>query len=773
MDTAVTPSEAPLLQVRGLRTHVETPNGVLRILDGVDLTVGRGRTVCIVGESGCGKSMTARSIIRLVPPPVRMAGGEIVLHRPGGETIDLAGLDPFSPTVRAIRGRDIGMIFQEPMTALSPVHTIGNQMAEAIRLHERVSRTEARNRSIEMLRRVGLPRPADRLGAYSFQLSGGMRQRAMIAMALLCGPGLLIADEPTTALDVTTQAQILDLMRELRAGLGMSILFITHDLGVVAEMADEVVVMYLGKVVERGSVAQVFHDPRHPYTRALLRSNPGLDDAPGRRLRTITGTVPDPLNRPPGCPFHSRCEEAIAGRCDRIDPEPVVVGPGHAASCLIAETPPVRQPAATGATRGPAATVADGTLPAAPVVAPATPRAVPAVAPATPGATPGAAPVAVPAAAPATASMAVSAAPAATPGATPGTPAAADTALLRLEGLSMHFSGRRSFLRPAEPSIRAVNELTLSVRPGETMGLVGESGCGKTTTGRCIIRTLQPTGGRILYHGEDGATADLAHLPKTALRPYRRQIRMIFQDPYSSLDPRMTVGDIIGEPLKVNHVARGRELRDRVENLIRRVGLRPEYIRRYPHAFSGGERQRIGIARALSLDPRLVICDEAVSALDVSVQAQILNLLRDLQDELRLTYVFIAHDLSVVRHICDRVAVMYAGRIVELGRTAEVFAAPRHPYTSALLSAAPVLDPDERARRQRVILAGEVPDPARLPAGCPFHPRCPHSDGKRCATEVPVVTRDAAGREVACHYADRLDLPGVGRRLVVGAPAGR
>ncbi len=709
MDTAVAPGSGmhgnagePLLEVRGLKTHFETPAGVVRILDGIDLEVGRGRTLCIVGESGCGKSMTARSIIRLVPPPLRMVGGEILLHRPDGQVADLARLDPFGRAIRAIRGRDIGMIFQEPMTALSPVHTIGNQMMEAIRLHERVSRTEARERSIEMLRRVGLPRPAERLDAYSFQLSGGMRQRAMIAMALVCGPSLLIADEPTTALDVTTQAQILDLMRALRADFGMSILFITHDLGVVAEMADEVVVMYLGKVVERGSVAQVFRDPRHPYTRALLRSNPGLDQSPGRRLRVIAGTVPDPLNRPPGCPFHSRCEEAIPGQCDRIDPPPFAVGPGHSASCLIADTPPARSPIS-------AVVAADPPPPARSGV---------------------------------------------------------DAALLRIEGLSMHFSRRRGFLRPPASSIRAVNELTLSVLPGETMGLVGESGCGKTTTGRCIIRTLQPTGGRILYRDKGGGVADLASVPKSALRPYRRQIRMIFQDPYSSLDPRMKVGDIIGEPLKVNHMAHGRELQDRVESLIRRVGLRPEYIRRYPHAFSGGERQRIGIARALSLDPKLVVCDEAVSALDVSVQAQILNLLRDLQDELRLTYVFIAHDLSVVRHICDRVAVMYAGRIVELGRTSEVFTAPKHPYTSALLSAAPVMDPEERARRQRVILKGEVPDPARLPGGCPFHPRCPHSDGTRCVTEIPTVTEDGTGREVACHYAAMLHLPGIGRRSV-------
>jgi peptide/nickel transport system ATP-binding protein len=709
MDASVAPRDDrhatagdALLEVRGLKMHIPTPGGVLRILDGVDFELGRGRTLCIVGESGCGKSMTARSIIRLVPPPLRMAGGEIMLHRPDGNVVDLAKLDPFSPAVRAIRGRDIGMIFQEPMTALSPVHTIGNQMSEAIRLHERVSRAAARERAIEMLRRVGLPRPAEQLDAYSFQLSGGMRQRAMIALALVCGPSLLIADEPTTALDVTTQAQILDLMRELRADFGMSILFITHDLGVVAEMADEVVVMYLGKVVERGSVAQVFSDPRHPYTRALFRSNPSLEEVPGRRLRVIAGTVPDPLNRPAGCPFHSRCEEAIPGQCDQIDPSPVVVGAGHTASCLIADTPPPRA----------AARVAP-----APISSPLQP------------------------------------------------PAHAEPAL-RIEGLSMHFARRRGLLRPPAPSVRAVNGLTLDVLPGETMGLVGESGCGKTTTGRCIIRTLQPTGGRILYRDPGGAVVDLAQVPKSALRPYRREIRMIFQDPYSSLDPRMTVGDIIGEPLKVNHLARGQELHDRVESLVRRVGLRPESIRRYPHAFSGGERQRIGIARALSLDPRLVVCDEAVSALDVSVQAQILNLLRDLQDELRLTYVFIAHDLSVVRHICDRVAVMYAGRIVELGRTSEVFTAPRHPYTSALLSAAPISDPDGRARRQRVILQGEVPDPTRLPRGCPFHPRCPHSDGARCISEIPAVTEDAAGRQVACHYAAALHLPGIGRRAV-------
>jgi peptide/nickel transport system ATP-binding protein len=701
MDTAVTTES--LLRVRGLRTHIEVPGGVLRVLDGVDLEVGQGRTVCIVGESGCGKSMTARSILRLVPPPLRMVGGEIMLRGKDGVEVDLARLDPYGRDMRAIRGRDIGMIFQEPMTALSPVHTIGNQMAEALTLHEKLGRKEVRDRSIDMLRLVGLPRPAERLDAYSFQLSGGMRQRAMIAMALMCRPSLLLADEPTTALDVTTQAQILDLMRALRAELGMSMLFITHDLGVVAEMADEVVVMYLGMVVERGPVEQVFHDPQHPYTQALLLSNPRHDGVSARRLRVIEGGVPDLLNRPLGCPFHNRCPEAIPGTCDQRMPEPGAVGVDHVVRCWVADSPRVSLPSAP-------ATVAD-----------------------------------IPQAA------SISAAP------------GARVPLLEIDDLSMHFAQRRGFLRRDVTTIRAVNNLSLSVFPGETVGLVGESGCGKTTTGRCIIRTLDPTGGSIRFRQEDGSAQDVARLPRGALRQYRRQVRMIFQDPYSSLDPRMTVADIVGEPLLVNGIAKGSELHDRVAGLVRRVGLRDEHLRRYPHAFSGGERQRVGIARALSVNPRVVICDEAVSALDVSVQAQILNLLRDLQEEWHLTYLFIGHDLSVVRHICDRVAVMYAGRIVEIGETRQMFEAPRHPYTSALLSAAPVFDPAARARHKRVILSGEVPDPARLPGGCPFHPRCPQNDAGRCATDPPTLlpVQSASGAHAACHYAETFNLPGM------------
>ena len=555
-----------------------------------------------------------------------------------------------------------------------------------------------------MLRRVGLPRPAERLDAYSFQLSGGMRQRAMIAMALVNSPGLLIADEPTTALDVTTQAQILELMRALQAEFRMSMLFITHDLGVVAEMADEVAVMYLGNVVERGSVDQVFHDPRHPYTRALLRSNPRHGQASNRRLHVIAGSVPDPLHRParlsvpqPVRRSHLRALRPAGDRALRL--------PSPPATPLAAGSPTMRprsgasHPLRVGRM---AVQLRDRTRDTA-----AADR-------------PGTAPMHFP---------------------------AAGAGLLR-RSVSNAARGRRLLRR--------------------TSGAAETLGPGRR-------ERLRQDHDRPLHHphpgsdrgpnslrSDDGRTVDVARLPKHALRTYHRQVRMIFQDPYSSLDPRMTVADIIGEPLQVNHVASGQELQDRVASLVRRVGLRPEHMRRYPHAFSGGERQRIGIARALSLDPRLVVCDEAVSALDVSVQAQILNLLRDLQDELDLTYLFIAHDLSVVRHICDRVAVMYAGRVVELGATQDVFENPQHPYTAALLSAAPAFDPEERARRTRIIPAGEVPDPAHLPTGCSFHPRCPHSDGKRCVSEAPALAGALPDRQVACHYADRLSLPGIG-----------
>ncbi|PZG20491.1 ABC transporter ATP-binding protein [Nonomuraea aridisoli] len=556
-----------MLEIRDLRVSFDGDDGEVRAVDGVDLTLERGRTLCVVGESGSGKSATARAILQLLGPAGRVAGGRI-LHRPlpDSDVTDLAALDPMGPAIRAVRGREIGLVFQEPSASLSPVHTIGNQIAEVLAVHEGIKPRDSRERVIQELRRVGIPRAEERVDAYTFQLSGGMRQRAAIAMALICRPSLLIADEPTTALDVTTQAQILDLLAELKESLGMTLMFITHDLGVVAEIADDVVVMRKGKVVEAGTVEQVFHEPEHDYTRALLATLPQRDTA--------------------------------ARAADEAPPEP----------------------------------------------------------------------------------------------------------LLRIKDLRMTFetSSGSIFSRKRE-RVEAVGGVSFDVPEGSTVGLVGESGCGKTTLGRCVVRAYRPTAGEILYRRSDGAVVDLATLPGRDLLPYRREIRMVFQDPYGSLNPRMTVGQVVGEPLVVSGVE---DVEDRVAAMIEKVGLPRAALNRYPHAFSGGERQRIGIARALISEPRLVIADEAVSALDVSIRGQILDLMAELQRDLGLTYLFVSHDLSVVEKVCDRVVVMYFGKVVEEGTVAEVFGDPKHGYTRALLSAVPVPDPDLRDTRERLAYSG-------------------------------------------------------------------
>ncbi|MGF1662205.1 MAG: dipeptide ABC transporter ATP-binding protein [Kineosporiaceae bacterium] len=716
-----TPSEDVVLDVQGLCTHFLLEEGVVRAVDGADFTVRRGRTLCLVGESGSGKSITARSILTIVQPPGRIVSGRILLRDPdpdGGNGggcpatfTDLASLPPKGPRMRSVRGNRIAMIFQEPMSSLSPVHTIGNQIVEAIRLHDKVTKAEARERAIDALHRVGIPTPQRRIDSYPFQLSGGMRQRAMIAMALSCSPELLIADEPTTALDVTTQAQILELLRELQSDLGMSMLFITHDLGVVAEMADDVAVMYLGGVVERSGVDELFHDPKHPYTRALLRSVPAVGTGARHRLDPIRGMVPGPFHRPAGCPFHPRCDHAVPVSCDTVVPPAVRLGEGsREVRCLLY-----------------------GPQPLPPTARPAT---VAPVAPFGPG--------------------------------RPGPP------LLEVRDLRMHFPLGTGVLGRRAGVVRAVDGVDLTLARGETLGLVGESGCGKSTLGRCVIRAYQPTSGEIRYHLGEDRVEDIARLRGRALQPYRRRIRMVFQDPFSSLNPRMTVRQIVGEPLLVNGVATGSDLADRVATVLRRVGMRPEYMNRYPHAFSGGQRQRIGIARAIVLDPEVVVADEAVSALDVSIRAQTLNLLQDLQGERGLSYLFVAHDLGVVEYLCDRVAVMYLGRIVELGATAPLYEQPLHPYTEALLSAVPAPDPRLRADRERIVLAGEVPDPADPPPGCPFHTRCRHAQA-RCATEEPPLRELMPGRWAACHFAEDLRDAGLlrGSGGAVGPADGR
>ena len=560
--------DRPILSIRDLYTQFPVRNGLVKAVDGVSFDLARGKTVCVVGESGSGKSVTARSILQIVDPPGRVIGGSIVFNRDDGSSVDLTALDPRSREIRSVRGREIAMIFQEPMSSLSPVHTIGNQITEVLRLHLKMSKAEATERAIDLLRAVEIPNPERAIERYTFEYSGGMRQRAMIAMALACNPAVLIADEPTTALDVTTQAEILDLMRRLRADRGMAVMFITHDMGVVAEIADEVVVMYQGKVVERGPVEQMFHAPEQPYTKMLL----------GNVLK-------------------------------------------------------LEQPSAIRAAR-------------APIAADAPP-------------------------------------------------------LLEARGLKMHFPIRKGFFKKIVDHVRAVDDVDIVVRAGETLGIVGESGSGKTTLGRCLLRVYEPTAGQILYRRPDGSVIDVASAGPEALKQCRREMRMIFQDPFASLNPRMTVGQIIGEPLLVNGLAQGSVLHDRVAALLTRVGLNPDWAERYPHAFSGGQRQRIGIARALALEPRVIVADEATSALDVSLRAQMLDLMLQLQDELQLAYVFVSHDISVIRYICDRVAVMYRGKVVEMGDAEQVCNDPVHGYTKALLSAVPRPDPRERRIHQR------------------------------------------------------------------------
>ncbi len=689
-----------VLEINNLHTYFFTPEGVVKAVEGVSLQVTRGRTLCIVGESGCGKSITARSILQVVDQPGRIVSGEILFRPTREQTIDLAKLNPYGRELRSVRGKDIAMIFQEPMSALSPLYTIGNQIMEVLRWHMTISPQEARARAIEALRQVGIPRPAELIDAYTFELSGGMRQRAMIAMALICQPKLLIADEPTTALDVTTQAVVLDLLQGLQHDLAMSMIFITHDLGVVAEIADDVAVMYLGSVVEQGTVEQVFGDPKHPYTRALLNSIPKLSLRRHARLNVIAGMVPHPLKRPLGCSFHPRCTFAKPGLCDSVLPETVSIGDHHDVRChAYAPALSIALDAITHSNDQP---TDDGLSERAANLQP----------------------------------------------------------LLQVNQVRMHFPITKGFFSRTVGYVKAVDGVSFAIYQGETLGLVGESGCGKTTLGHCLMRLYQPTAGEILYQRRDGDAVDLASLKGADLRTLWQEIRMIFQDPHSSLNPRLSVLEIIAETLRVNTDLSGADIEARVGELLLKVGLRPEYIQRYPHAFSGGERQRISIARALISKPRLVVADEPVSALDVSVRAQILNLMRDLQLEFNLTYLFISHDLSVVAHISDRVAVMYAGKIVELAPTRLLFARPQHPYTEALLSA--VLKPELHGRIQdsRIRLEGEVADPANPPSGCAFHPRCRYAQ-ERCQHETPLLRPMLDGTLVACHLTEMLTLQGI------------
>ena len=692
---------ASALAVEDLRVHFHTDAGVVKAVDGVSWSVGRGETLGIVGESGSGKSVSALSVMGLVPtPPARFGSGRILF---GGH--DLLRAD--DRQLRDIRGNRISMIFQDPLTSLNPVFKVGSQIAEVIRVHENVGRIPARRRAVDLLGEVGIPNPRRRADEYPHQFSGGMRQRAMIAMALALDPEVMLADEPTTALDVTVQAQIMDLLGRLQGQRGTAIVLITHDLGLVAGHADRVLVMYAGRVAEIGAVQDIYYRPRHSYTLGLLSGLARLDRRRTERLRPIPGQPPSLIRVPPGCPFHPRCRFAT-DICRTEVPE--LVGQerlAHLAACHHSDE------VAEAARRE-----LPGALPDGPPTPPPEPGGVETAA------------VVPPAAAE-----------------EPG------SALLEVDELVKHYPITTGIvLRHAVGQVRAVDGVSFSLTRGETLALVGESGCGKSTTARSVLRLVEPTSGGLRFDGED-----VTALGTGRLRALRRQMQIVFQDPYASLNPRMTVRSILSEPFRIH----GIDEDGKVDQLLERVGLAPEHAGRYPHEFSGGQRQRVGIARAIALDPKLVVCDEPVSALDVSIQAQVLNLLEDLQAERGLTYLFIAHDLSVVRHIADRVAVMYLGWIVELADRDELFERPSHPYTQALISAVPVPDPVKERARPRIIVSGDVPSPANPPSGCRFRTRCQRfaaelseSERQKCIEEVPLLVDRGPGHPAACHYAE-------------------
>ena len=665
----------PLLEIDGLTVEFVVGDRPVQAVNGVTLNLLPGETLGIIGESGSGKSALAMSVLRLLPsPPARVVAGQVLLE---GENLLAADWR----RLREIRGRRVSMVFQDPGTSLHPSYTIGFQLSEAMRVHDRqMSLRAARKRSAELLDSVGIGEAERRLDQYPHEFSGGMRQRVMIAMAIANQPSVVIADEPTTALDVTIQAEILDLLRVVKRETDAAVVFITHDLRVVAQVADRVAVMYAGSVVESGPVSEVFADPSHPYTAALLGSLPALEERTERQV-SIRGSPPDPSRLPTGCAFHPRCD-ASADRAICINQRPALVEirPGHASACHFSdETASVSVNLGRHTTRDAALVSADERF---------------------------------------------------------------EEPVLRVEELTKRFNLGRSIFSSSKREILAVDDVSFDVFSGETMALVGESGSGKSTTARLILRLLDCSSGKITFGG-----VDLASASGNSLREARRRVQMVFQDPFASLNPRLSARQLVAEPLRIQKMS---DREDRVEFLLDRVGLSPSEWDRRPDEFSGGQRQRIAICRALVLQPEMLVLDEAVSALDVSIQAQVLNLLGELQDELQLTYLFISHDLAVVRQLADTVAVMFAGRIVEHGSAADIFGSPRHPYTRALLEAIPGIDPAGRAgstevrpRRARVEVASH---------GCPYRMRCPIAQDI-CAESDPALESVPDSRHrLACHF---------------------
>jgi len=673
-----------------LEIKYQTRQATLTAIRNVNFEVKRGQIVGLVGESGCGKSTIASAVMRLLPPNGEISNGELLFN---GRDLRRLREDE----MRQRRGRDISMIFQDPMTSLNPVFSIEQQMVDAILAHppndQPISRSQARERAVTMLNRVGIPDAAKRIRNFPHQFSGGMLQRIMIAQALQTNPALLIADEPTSALDVTLEAQITDLIRELREELQTSILYITHDLGIVAQLCDHVVVLYAGNVVETGDIFDVFKKPLHPYTQALLRSHPS-HQVQAERLITIRGRVPSLKELPVGCKFAPRCDLAQS-IC--FTQEPVISGiNGQTVLCHAYQADwhglPPGSSSAVGRPSKASETVVQAQV-------------------------------------------------------------SETRHIVQAEQVKVHYRDTLGWLGKIlgeqQGLVRAVDGVDVAVYQGESLALVGESGCGKTTLGRTILRLEQPTSGDI---GVDGNT--ITSLPQSKIRPLRAHMQMIFQDPISSLSPRKTVAQLLMEPFKIHGIAVDRS--QKVDELLEMVGLSSEQADKYPHQLSGGQARRVGIARALALNPSLLVADEPTSGLDVSVAAGILNLLKDLRERLGLTYILITHNLNIISFIADRVAVMYLGKLVEVGKTSTLFTQPKHPYTEALMSAVAIPDPELREQRRHTLLKGEIPSPRNPPSGCPFHTRCCYQQ-ERCLTEPPVLKQNSdATHLVACHFPERL-----------------
>jgi peptide/nickel transport system ATP-binding protein len=665
---------ARALEVTNLSTHIKLTRSTVQAVGNVDIAIDTGETLGLVGESGCGKSMLGLSILGLLPRGGNIIDGSVRL---GGR--ELVGLP--DAELRKLRGNEVAMIFQDSQSSLNPTKTIGQQVAEPVRLHRGASRKEANQRALEVLELVGLPRPRERLGNYPHQLSGGLRQRVMIAIALACEPKVLLADEPTTALDVTIQAQILALLDDLEDRLGMSTLLVTHDMGVVAGRTDRISVMYAGRIVETASTEDIFSAMRHPYTQALLGSIPKLSQDNRKALLSIPGLPPDLTNPPPGCRFAPRCPRAT-DQCREQEPPLAGKDPAHLFACWHPVDGPV--------------------------------RALPEIVPSRAGAA--------------------------------AVPRTNGHLLEVVDAVREYPVTAGAILQRKVNSVKAVSGVSLHVDAGEALGLVGESGCGKTTLGKLIVGIEKPDAGRVALDGRE-----VFRLRGRALRSARRDLQMMFQDPYASLDPRMRVQALLREPLVIQKVGSRREQDQKIRQLLEEVGLPQNALDRYPHEFSGGQRQRIALARVLMLEPKVIVADEPVSALDVSIRSQVLNLMKRLQAEHQRASVVISHDLAVVKYLADRIAVMYLGKVVELGTGDDIYRRPAHPYTDALIKTIPVPDPAAERAKTEVGITGELPSPIDPPSGCRFRTRCPRAQAL-CAEEEPLLRRFGTTHQAACHF---------------------